>query len=66
MKYLLLTLFFLQISYSQNVSIQLKFQNVTDSIPIVVNKTINDNAAYFLYHSDTIFTKNNKAELWRA
>ena len=63
MKYLLLTLFFLQISYSQNVSIQLKFQNVTDSIPIVVNKTINDNAAYFLYHSDTIFTKNNKAEL---
>lgn len=63
MKYLLLAFFFLQISYSQNVSIQLKFQNVSDSIPIVVSKSINDNAAYFLYHSDTIFTKNNKAEL---
>ncbi len=63
MKYLLLAFFFLQISYSQNVSIQFKFQNVSDSIPIVVSKSINDNAAYFLYHSDTIFTKNNKAEL---
>lgn len=63
MKYLLLTFFFLQISYSQNVSIQLKFQNASDSIPIVVSKSINENAAYFLYHSDTIYTKNNKAEL---
>ena len=63
MKFFLLTIFFLQITYSQNVSIKLKFQNVSDSIPIVVSKSINDNAAYFLYHSDTIFTKNNKAEL---
>ena len=63
MKYLLLAFFFLQISYSQNVSIQLKFQNASDSIPIVVSKSINENAAYFLYHSDTIYTKNNKAEL---
>lgn len=63
MKYFLITFFCLQISYSQNVSIQLKFQNVTDSIPIVVSKSINDNAAYFLYHSDTIYTKNNRAEL---
>ena len=63
MKYLFFTFLFLQISYSQNVLIQLKFQNVTDSIPIVVSKSINDNAAYFLYHSDTIYTKNDKAEL---
>ena len=63
MKYFLITFFCLQISYSQNVSIQLKFQNVTDSIPIVVSKSINDDAAYFLYHSDTIYTKNNRAEL---
>ena len=63
MKFFLLTIFFLQITYSQNVSIKLKFQNVSDSIPIVVSKSINDNAAYFLYHSDTIFTENNKAEL---
>ena len=63
MKYLLLAFFFLQISYSQNVSIQLKFQNVTDSIPIVVSKSINENAAYFLSYSDTIYTKDNRAEL---
>lgn len=63
MKYLFFTFLFLQISYSQNVSIQLKFQNVTDSIPIVVSKSINENAAYFLSYSDTIYTKNNKAEL---
>ena len=63
MRYILVAFLFLQISYSQNVSIRLKFQNVTDSIPIVVSKSINDNAAYFLYHSDTIYTKNNKAEL---
>ena len=63
MKYILVAFLFLQISYSQNVSIQLKFQNVSDSIPIVVSKSVNDNAANFLYHSDTIFTKNDKAEL---
>ena len=63
MKYILVAFLFLQISYSQNVSIQLKFQNVTDSIPIVVSKSINENADYFLSYSDTIYTKNNKAEL---
>lgn len=63
MKYILVAFLFLQISYSQNVSIQLKFQNVTDSIPIVVSKSINQNAAYFLSYSDTIYTKNNRAEL---
>ncbi len=63
MKYLLFVFFFVQISYSQNVSIQLKFKNTTDSIPIVVSKSINENASYFLNYTDTIYTKDNHAEL---
>lgn len=63
MKYLLIAFFFLQISYSQNVSIKLKFQNVSDSIPIAANKSINDDAGYFLMNTDTIYTKDNQSEL---
>jgi|GEM_PF-5176721 len=64
MKFFYLSFYLLSfLGFSQNVSIQLKFQNTSDSIPIVVSKTINNDGGYFLDHSDTIYIKNNKAEL---
>lgn len=48
---------------AQNVFIKLKFENASDSIPIVANKSINDDAGYFLLNTDTIYTKNDQAEL---
>lgn len=63
MKYLFYCLFFLHFVNAQNVSIKLNFENVSDSIPIVASKSINDEASYFLLNSDTIYTKNNQAEL---
>ncbi|MEO5776705.1 MAG: redoxin family protein [Flavobacterium sp.] len=63
MKYLLSCLFLIQFVSAQNVSIKLKFENTSDSIPITANKSINDDAGYFLMNTDTIYTKNNQAEL---
>ena len=63
MKNLFYFLLITQFVNAQNVSIKLKFENASDSIPIVANKSINDDAGYFLLNTDTIYTKNNLAEL---
>ena len=62
-KFLFLFILIVQQGYSQNVSIKLTFENVSDSIAIIANKSINDDASYFLTNTDTIYTKDNYAEL---
>ena len=63
LKFIFIIIFALHNVYSQEVSVTLNFNNTPDSIAIVASKSINEDAGYFLSHTDTIFTKNNKAEL---
>lgn len=63
MRVLFIVFLLFQYFFSQNVSIKLKFENVQDSIPILISKSINENPAYFQKDTDTIYTKNNSAVL---
>lgn len=62
-KFLIILVSFFQFGFSQNVSIKLNFENVSDSVAIVASKSINNDAAYYLSNTDTIYTKSNQATL---